>query len=44
VHVHQYADDAGRSRRGGGVRVKQDFTDAKVQLLEEVQKLVFGEV
>jgi VWFA-related protein len=29
--------------QGGGVRVKQDFTDNKAQLLEVVQNLVFGE-
>jgi len=29
--------------QGGGVRVKQDFTDKKEQLLEVVQTLVFGE-
>ena len=29
--------------QGGGVRVKQDFTDNKPQLLEVVQTLVFGE-
>ena len=29
--------------QGGGVRVKQDFTDNKEQLLEVVQTLVFGE-
>jgi VWFA-related protein len=29
--------------QGGGVRVKQDFTDNKAQLLEVVQTLVFGE-
>jgi VWFA-related protein len=29
--------------QGGGVRVKQDFTDNKEQLLEVVQTLVFGD-
>jgi VWFA-related protein len=29
--------------QGGGVRVKQDFTDNKEQLLEVIQTLVFGE-
>ena len=29
--------------QGGAVRVKQDFTDNKPQLLEVVQTLVFGE-
>jgi VWFA-related protein len=29
--------------QGGGVRVKQDFTDNKPQLLEVIQTLVFGE-
>jgi VWFA-related protein len=29
--------------QGGGVRVKQDFSDNKEQLLEVVQNLVFGE-
>jgi VWFA-related protein len=29
--------------QGGGVRVKQDFTDNKEQLLEAIQTLVFGE-
>jgi VWFA-related protein len=29
--------------QGGGVRVKQDFTDDKAQLLEVIQNLVFGE-
>jgi VWFA-related protein len=29
--------------QGGGVRVKQDFTDDKAQLLDVVQNLVFGE-
>ena len=29
--------------QGGGVRVKQDFTDNRPQLLEVVQTLVFGE-
>jgi VWFA-related protein len=29
--------------QGGGVRVKQDFTDNKEQLLDVVQTLVFGE-
>jgi VWFA-related protein len=29
--------------QGGGVRVKQDFTDDKAHLLEVVQTLVFGE-
>jgi hypothetical protein len=28
--------------QGGGVRVKQDFTDNKPQLLEVIQTLVFG--